>query len=57
MHVSVLALALVADGVAVACFVIRWMPAAPRPALAVIALQLVLAATPTLTVTFLEAWA
>jgi hypothetical protein len=48
-------LLMVVEAVAIAFFAIRWVPEAPRPAIAILALQLLLAAIPVGTIIFLEA--
>lgn len=47
-------LLMVVDAVAIAAFAVRWLPVAPRPALTVVALQVVLAAIPLVTIAALE---
>jgi hypothetical protein len=48
-------LLMVVEAVSIAFFAIRWVPEAPRPAIAILALQLLLAAIPVGTIIFLEA--
>jgi hypothetical protein len=43
------------DAVAIAFFGLRWVPASPRTAIAILCLQLVLAAVPVATIIVLEA--
>ena len=47
-------LLMLVDAVAIGVFAVRWLPAAPRPALTVVAVQVLLAAIPLVTIAALE---
>ena len=47
-------LLVVVDAVAIGVFAVRWLPVAPKPALSVVALQLLLLAIPLVTIAVLE---
>ena len=47
-------LLMLVDAVAIGAFAVRWLPVAPRPALTVVALQVLLAAIPLATIAALE---
>ena len=47
-------LIILVDAVAIGAFAVRWLPVAPRPALMVVALQVLLAVIPLATIAALE---
>ena len=47
-------LLMVVDVVAITAFAVRWLPVAPKPALTVVAVQVLLAAIPLVTIAALE---